>query len=348
MQIPVSQQSPGTIMLGAVAKPWRVASAVAIILGLASVPLWVQNGYLLRIGVLIEIYLLLALGQQLITGYLGLLSLGHAGFYALGAYTSALVSLHFQLPWSLALLSAALVAGLAGFLLALPCLRVGGDYLTLMTIGFGEIVRVTATNWIGLTNGPMGLTGIPGPGLLGWTAANNRDFYWLYGAIALGAYFLCHRLVNSHLGRAFLAQQADEMASMSVGVPVTQYKVLGFAFGAAFAGVAGSMLAHFLHFVGPTNFTLDESLLHMQMVILGGLGSLPGTILGVGILVAAPEAFRVVQDYRMLLNGVLMVLLMIWRPQGLMGRVANTRRSGWAWLKERWSNQRSMRVGGSA
>jgi branched-chain amino acid transport system permease protein len=292
---------------------------VGLIVLILLVPWLTPNDYVLRIVITILLYVVLALGQQLLTGFTGILSLGHAGFYGLGAYTSALLVLNFGVPWPLALLSAAVLACVFGVALGFPCLRVGGDYLTLMTIGFGEIARIVFLRWIPVTRGPMGLPNIPSPQIGPFVFDTNIHYYYLYLCLAAFTYFCIRRVVNSEIGRSLMAIRDDEIAAMTVGIDIARYKVMAFGISTFFAGMAGSMLAHFLRFIGPMNFTMDESLLMMQMVILGGLGSLPGTILGSAILVVTPEIFRVLTDYRQMLNGALMVVLMILRPQGLMG-----------------------------
>jgi branched-chain amino acid transport system permease protein len=251
-----------------------------------------------------------------------MLTLGQAAFYGIGAYTSALLVMRMGVPWPLAFLSAGLMAGIFGLLVGIPTLRVGSDYLTLMTIGFGEIFRIVALNWMALTRGPMGLPGVPPPEIGSFVFDTDFKMYYLYLLIAVSCYFFMHRLTRSHVGRALIAIREDETAAASMGVNVPYYKVLAFAFGSMWAGFSGSMLAHFIVFVGPMTFDIDESLLHMQMAILGGLGSLPGSVLGAAILVSIPQIFQPLYEYRMLINGALMVGLMAWRPQGIMGKMA--------------------------
>jgi branched-chain amino acid transport system permease protein len=298
---------------------WLYLVGAAILL---LIPRFVPNDYVFRIIISVIIDIPLALSQNLITGFGGMLTLGQAAFYGIGAYTSALVVMKLGLPWPVALLAAGLVACMFGILLGFPCLRVGSDYLTLMTIGFGEIFHIVALNWMALTRGPMGLPGVPPPQVGSFVFNTPERVYFLYLAIALLCYLFMHRLTQSHVGRALISIREDETAAASMGINVAYYKVLAFAFGSLWAGISGSMLAHFLKFVGPMTFTINESLLHMQMAILGGLGSLPGSVLGAAILVSLPQIFQPLYEYRMLLNGMLMVILMAWRPQGIMGKSA--------------------------
>jgi branched-chain amino acid transport system permease protein len=289
---------------------------------LLALPEIVPNDYIFRIAIAIIINIPLALSQNLITGFGGMLTLGQAAFYGIGAYTSAILMMNYGAPWPVAILSAGALACIFGILLGFPCLRVGSDYLTLMTIGFGEIFRIVALNWMDLTRGPMGLPGVPAPQIGPFVFNTNRSMYFLYLAITILCYIFMNRLTKSHVGRALISIREDETAAGAMGINISYYKVLAFAFGSMWAGISGSMLAHFLNFVGPMTFTLNESLLHMQMAILGGLGSLPGSVLGAAILVALPQLFQPLYEYRMLLNGVLMVILMAWRPQGIMGSSA--------------------------
>jgi branched-chain amino acid transport system permease protein len=298
---------------------WLYAIGAIVLL---AVPEIVPNDYVFRIIIAIIIDVPLALAQNLITGFGGMLTLGQAAFYGIGAYTSAIMIMKVGAPWPVAILSAAALACIFGILLGFPCLRVGSDYLTLMTIGFGEIFHIVALNWMAMTRGPMGLPGVPPPQIGPFVFSSNRSMYYLYLAIAVLCYIFMNRLTKSHVGRALISIREDETAAAAMGINVSYYKVLAFAFGSMWAGISGSLLAHFLKFVGPMTFTLNESLLHMQMAILGGLGSLPGSVLGAAILVALPQIFQPLYEYRMLLNGALMVILMAWRPQGIMGSSA--------------------------
>lgn len=303
-------------------RSWRLWLAVVGTIVLFAVPEVVPNDYVFRIIISIIIDIPLALSQNLITGFGGMLTLGQAAFYGIGAYTSALVVMRLGLPWPVALVAAAVVAGIFGILLGFPCLRVGSDYLTLMTIGFGEIFHIVALNWMAVTRGPMGLPAVPPPQIGPIVFDEPKLVYFLYLAISILCYIFMHRLTRSHVGRALIAIREDETAALAMGINIARYKVLAFACGSMWAGVSGCMLAHFLGFVGPMTFGLNESIFHMQMAILGGLGSLPGSVLGAAILVSLPQIFQPLYEYRMLLNGMLMVILMAWRPQGIMGKSA--------------------------
>ena len=297
---------------------------------LLTMPSIVKSAYVLHMIIMIIIYVPLALSQNLITGFTGMLTMGQAAFYGLGAYTSALLVMKLGLPWPMAFLAAGIVAALFGIVVGFPCLRVGSDYLTLMTIGFGAIFSAVATNWVAVTRGSMGIPGVPPPSIGPFVFNTLPSTYYLYLAIAIACYFFMYRLTQSHIGRALLAIREDEIAASTMGINLAYYKVLAFTFGAMWAGFAGSMLAHLLNFVGPQSFTLDESLLHVQIAILGGFASLPGSVIGAAIMVSLPQIFQDIYQYRMLLNGILLLLLMALRPQGLMGSSAMGKSSGFS------------------
>lgn len=308
-----------------------VAYGLGVVL-LLFIPWITPSAYILHTIITIIIYIPLALSQNLITGFAGMLTMGQAAFYGLGAYTSVLLMMKLGVPWPVAFLAAGLVAAVAGIVVGFPCLRVGSDYLTLMTIGFGAIFSAVATNWIQLTRGSMGIPGVP-PASIGPFVFNTLPRqYYLYLVIAAICYFFMYRLTRSHIGRALVAIREDEIAASTMGINVAYYKVLAFTFGALWAGFAGSMLAHLLAFVGPQSFTLDESLLHVQMAILGGFGSLTGSVIGAAVLVSLPQIFQDIYKYRMLINGILLLMLMAWRPQGIMGRSAISSKTGFGFF----------------
>jgi len=287
-----------------------------------ALPMLVHNDYILRIANMILIYMMLTFGLNLITGYTGQLSLGHASFYGIGAYTSALLTLRLGLPFPLALLSAGILACIFGILLSIPTFRVDGDYLCIVTIGFAEIIRLIFLNWMDLTRGPMGLPGVPPVKIFGFVFMSNTSYYYLFLALATFTLFLMVRIVHSQIGRAFMSIREDPIAASAMGVNINYYKVMAFAIGAFFAGIAGSCFAHYLMFVGPTSFNVDASLIVLQAVILGGMGSIPGVMIGTVIIVVLPELFRTLYMYRMLWSGLLLVVLMILRPQGIMGKAS--------------------------
>ncbi|HEV8306290.1 MAG TPA: branched-chain amino acid ABC transporter permease [Methylomirabilota bacterium] len=282
--------------------------------------------YLLDIGVLVGIYSILGLGLSIVIGQAGLLDLGYIAFYAIGAYWTALLSTHFGVPFWLLLPSAAALAAVFGVLLGYPTLRLRGDYLAIVTLGFGEIIRITLNNWRQLTNGPMGIMGIghprlalPGLGAFDF-GLNVQAYYFLILVLDVVAVFVVARLARSRVGLAWKAIREDELAAGAMGVNVRRAKLLAFALGAAFAGAAGSFFAGRVGFVSPESFTFVESVLVVCIVVIGGSASIAGVILGAVIFIGLPELLREVARFRMLAFGLGMVVLMLTRPQGLLGQ----------------------------
>jgi branched-chain amino acid transport system permease protein len=292
--------------------------------------------YLLQIVVLCGINVILAVSLNLINGFTGQFSIGHAGFMALGAYGSAMFSLGVGRGWVsalqaagapaplaaapallMALLLGGLLAALAGYLVGLPSLRLRGDYLAIVTLGFGEIIRVLILN-IDAVGGARGLPGIPG-----WA-----NVFWVGLGVA-AVIVLARNLANSTHGRALFAIRDDEVAAEALGVDTTSYKVLAFVLGAFFAGVAGGLFAHFLSYLNPNSFTFIKSIEVIAMVVLGGMGSISGSVLAAILLTIAPEVLRPMQKYRMVIYSLMLIVLMITRPGGLLG----TRELSLRWLR---------------
>jgi branched-chain amino acid transport system permease protein len=206
-------------------------------------------------------------------------------------------------------------------LLGLPTLRLRGDYFAIVTLGLGEITRIVLNNWDSLTNGPNGISGIGRPALGGYVFSTTLDYYYLILAIAVITIFAMHRLMASRVGRAWLAIREDETAAEAMGINTFRYKLLAFVLGSSWAGLTGVFFAAKMAFVSPESFTFFDSVLILCMVVLGGMGSIPGIILGAFLLITLPEVFRDFQDYRMLAFGAALVLMMVFKPQGLLGTV---------------------------
>jgi len=283
--------------------------------------------YLLHILVITGIYIILTLSLNLVVGYTGLAALGHAAFACVGAYTSALLALHFGLsPW-LGLLIGACVAALLGAVVGAPSLRLKGDYLALATFGLGVIVYSVAKNWVSLTRGPMGLPGIPGFSIFGIQLSAIWEYLIIVALFVLLTYFVIRRIVNSPFGRVLRGIREDETATLAMGKNVNKYKILVFVIGAFFAGIAGSLYAHYITFIDPSSFTVMESITILLMVVFGGMGSLAGSFVGASVLVIFPELLRflgmpssVAAPLRQMIYGLLLIILMLKRPQGLLGR----------------------------
>lgn len=274
--------------------------------------------YILRTSIIVLLYIVLALSLNLVLGLAGQLSIGHAAFYALGAYTTAILTVSLKMPFWVGLISGAVVAGCFGFLLGMPTLRLKGDYLAIVTIGFSEILRLVLINWTSLTRGPAGIPGIPSPSLFGYVIKTNTGYYYIILAMVLLTVFVSRRVVDSRLGRGLSAVKDDEIAAEATGVNPANLKILAFVMGAVIAGMAGGFFASFVHYVNPDNFTYMESVVILTMVVLGGVGSIPGVIVGAAVLAILPEALRDISTYRYAIYGILLVMMMIVRPQGMI------------------------------
>lgn len=263
--------------------------------------------YFLDVIIGIGINIILAVSLNLINGYTGQFSLGHAGFMAVGAYTAAMITLNIHSPWMFipALFIGGLFAALTGLIVGIPSLRLKGDYLAIVTLGFGEIIRVVLQN-LEFVGAALGLKGIP----------SYTTFFWTFGLAALCTYIVVC-LVNSTYGRGFLAVRDDEIAAESMGINTTKYKVTAFVIGAFWAGIAGGLYAHFKQFLTPEGFNFMRSFDIVVMVILGGMGRTAGVIAAAIILTILPEMLRGVAEYRMIIYSFLLIILMLTRPQGI-------------------------------
>ncbi len=278
-----------------------------------------MTAYVLHLAILAGIYIILTLSLNLIIGYAGQVSLGHAAFYGIGAYTSALVSVYWHFPFPLALLSALLASAACGLALGLPTLRLKEDYLAIVTLGFGVIIDLVALN-LEITGGPDGIVGIPAPRLWGLSFRPQPLYLLLVSLAVILSLALVYRLVTSYHGRALRAIRDHEITAQVMGINTPAYKIAIFTLAAALAGLAGCLYAHYITFINPESFGLHTSILAVCMVVLGGMGSIPGSILGAVTLSVLPELFRHFKDYQDLAYGALLVGLLIWRPEGLMGR----------------------------
>ncbi len=296
--------------------------AIFFPLVLLALPHIVTNMYYMGIVNYMILYTILCMGLNLILGYTGLLSLGHAAFYGLGGYTTAILITRYGFGFLPCLILSGIVALLFGMLLGLPTRKVRGDYFCLLTIAFGEIFRLVAQAWIELTNGAMGIVGIPIPNIFGWSIRTEIDFYYLGVILLVFTYVTISLLVHSRFGRAFIAIREDELAASVMGINTAIYKIIVFGIGCFYAGLAGSYLAVYQTTITPSNFRLEESCLMIIMVIVGGMGSLLAPIAGVIVMTLATEYFRGISEYRMLIIGVIMVTVLLFRPQGIFGTSA--------------------------
>ena len=270
------------------------------------------------------IYVLLGLGLNIVVGLAGLLDLGYVAFFAIGAYTMALLTApapqHLMWSFWIALPIGIVLAGVTGLLLGAPVLRLRGDYLAIVTLGFGEIIRILSTSDVltSFSGGPKGVPAVGGPTLFGKPFNSSIDFVYLIFLAAILIIFVTNRLQNSRVGRAWEAMREDETVSRAMGINTLTQKLLAFAIGAAFAGLGGALFASRNQFTGPEDFTFMVSVNVVAVVIVGGMGSIPGVIAGALVLKGLPEVLRELQDYRVLVFGALLVVMMLWRPAGII------------------------------
>lgn len=300
-----------------------VVGAVAIVGGalLIGYPWLLGTPLMLQIAISVLLYVPLVVGQNIITGNSGQLSMGHAAFYAMGAYSTGILVTRLDGFPALAAVALAIVgAGLLGLLIGFPALRVSGDYLFILTIGLNLIVVSIATQWEAVTGGARGLTRIPLFSVGGYEFRTPEDFYYVVLIGAVLCVGVATAVLSSRFGRLLVAARDDRVAAEACGVSITGMRLSAFVIGSAMAGLSGALFAYNLGFIGPQSFTLQQSLLIFEMVIIGGLASIRGSILGAIILVALPEALRFLQDYRLGLGGVIILILMVWRPNGLLGK----------------------------
>lgn len=322
----------------------RLRWIIPIMIVIAVIFPFFSNSYLLGVVILGLIYVLLGLGLNIVVGLAGLLDLGYVAFYAIGAYGLALGYQYLGLGFWTVLPLAAIMAGLAGCILGFPVLRLHGDYLAIVTLGFGEIIRLVLNNWLSLTGGPNGMAaplptffglefgkrakegGVPFHEYFGIAYNPDVKYYFIYAVlflVVLAVLYVKHRLTRMPVGRAWEALREDEIACRSMGLNHVLVKLSAFTIGASTAGLAGVFFATYQGFVNPTSFTFFESALILAIVVLGGMGSTIGVVIAAFVLTVAPELLRGFAEYRVLLFGVLMVLMMIWRPRGLI-RISRT------------------------
>lgn len=296
--------------------PAKRAGAIGVILVAMAVAPFLFGTYGTVILTNALLYVLLALGLNIVVGYAGLLDLGFAAFFAVGAYTVGITTLHFGLNFWLALPLAVLIAMLAGIIIGAPTLRLRSDYLAIVTLGFGEIVRITARN-LRETGGASGLIGIDSPWLFGWHIRTPLDFYYVFCVLAILGVIASARLANSRLGRAWLYVRHDEDAAEAMGINRVKVKLAAYVVGAIYGSIGGAFFAANLGAISPESFSFRQSVLILMAVILGGMGKIPGVILGAFIVILAPELLRDAGDMRLLIFAVGLLLIMLFRPNGI-------------------------------
>ena len=305
------------------------APYIGILAVLMLVPTVAPNDYYIQVAVFMGIYAILTLSLNLLNGYVGLLSIGHAAFYGIGAYASAKLMMAMGVPFLLCMLGAGLIAGAFGYLIAKVTLRLSGIYMTLVTLGFNIILFLVLQNWMSFTNGPLGIMDIPEPDIFGYHISSRTGYYYLILVLVLLTLVSMHRLIGCRFGRALIAIREDELAAEAMGVNTTRYKIQAFVLAAFYAGVAGSFYAHFIGFISPDSFYIYESFILLAMLAFGGQGNLIGPVVGAAALILLPEVFRGLMEYRMIVYGSVLVVMMLVRRQGLLGGKEYSLRLRW-------------------
>jgi branched-chain amino acid transport system permease protein len=300
----------------------KLKTAGVIVL-LILLPFLVTNQYNLHMIVMAGIYAIMAIGLDLIIGYTGALSLAHAAFFGIGAYTSALLTLNTGVNFWVGLLAAIGATAFASLLVGLVCLRTRGIAFIIMTISFANITYLIALNWVSLTNGQMGLSLIPPPILGAFKFDAKFSYYYLVLALMLLVYYLARCLVNSRVGRAWIGIRENELLAESVGVDPFKYSLFAFVAGSSLAGLSGSLYAHYTTFISPENLMFSVTLILLVMTVLGGKGTLLGPVIGAAIFTVVPEYLRIAEDLRLPIFGLLLVVLALFMPKGLLPAFLN-------------------------
>lgn len=295
--------------------PFFIAFAVLVL----AFPIIIPSNFVRGIAVRTVLYMLFASSLNLINGYCGHFSIGHAGFMCIGCYTAGLLATKAGLGFWLIVPISGIVTSLFGLLVFLPTNRLSGMYLSIVTLGFAEIVRIIVLNWTSLTNGPLGVKGIPSIKLFGLKLTSTTEYYYVILFLLVLSLFCMYRILHSRVGRAWMSIRENPDAACSLGVELAKYKAINFVVGAFFCGVAGCFMAFYYRYIDTTMFTIDESFNVLSMVIVGGMGTLVGPILGAFVINLITETFRFASEYRMLLYGILIILTMWIRPQGIAG-----------------------------
>jgi len=273
------------------------------------------------------IYVMLGLGLNIVIGLAGLLDLGYVAFFAVGAYSYALLNAHFGISFWIALPLGGVLSAVFGFILGYPVLRLRGDYLAIVTLGFGEIIRLVLENWSEFSNGPAGIANIPKPSFFGMDfslQANTIFLFYIIVGLVIFTIFFINRLENSRIGRAWIALKDDEIACQSMGIDKAKTKLRAFALGATWAGMGGVVFAAKTTFINPASFTIWESVIILCTVVLGGMGSIAGVIMGAMLLILLPEYLRAFAEFRMICFGGVLVLMMVFKPGGMIENVRKT------------------------
>lgn len=278
-----------------------------------------DNNYFIYVGVTILLYMILASALNIILGYTFQYLIGFAGFFAIGAYTTAILSTRSDINFLLILLISGFLCAIFSILIGIPTYRLGGIFFAFASLGFGEIIRLTIINWDSLTRGTFGIPGIPSPEIFNMSISTNTQFYYLGLIILLLHLFMSYRIINSRVGRAWISLRENEDAAKSLGVDTFKYKLLNLMYGTFWAGIGGGFYAYFSRYVSPDTFILDEGFRIFAMVLVGGMGTLTGPLVGSGLLTLLPQIFREFSRYQLVIYGIAILLVMHYRPQGILG-----------------------------
>lgn len=320
----------------------KTVSAIKIVLLAATLlilPRFLPNQYIVQIVNMILIYIILGTGLNILTGYTGQLALGQAAFFGIGAYTAAILNKNFDLQFLPLILISAFVTAIFGVILSVPALKVKGSYLALITIGFGEIVRILMVNWVQLTRGPAGIVGIDAPVIFGFTFDNLSKYYYLILFFVVLGLLYQKILIQSRTGRAFIAIREDDTVAELTGINITVFKVKAFVISAVYCSVAGVLYAMMIRYVSPDSFTGNDSSIILWTVIIGGLGTLAGPVIGAIVMTILPEVLRGIGNMRMVIYGVVLLIVIIKYPSGLTPYLLKLKDFLWSALTGKQAHQ---------
>lgn len=304
-------------------------------------PMVVRDAFAIRLLTTTFIYAIVCFGNMLICGYTGMMCLGFAAFYGIGAYVTALLAKNYGVPFFGCLLMSGVVAAAIGFVICIPCLRLTVDFVGLITTAFLNIFLAIVRNWNSVTNGANGISAIPRPVIFGKKFSSGQDFYYLTLLVMAVSFVILSNIIASKIGRNLQGIRDNELGAVSVGVNAKRLKLFAFTTGTFFAGMAGCLYAYYITAINPNNFVFNISTTIMQMCILGGLGSLPGAVIGAAFFTIVPEMYRSLALYRIGIGGLIMVLCMLFRPQGLLGSRAFAGDKG---IADRLRQKRALRA----
>lgn len=313
---------------------FKKASWIGVGFFLVLLPYLWTNVYTLHVYTLIGIYIIISIGLNIIFGHTGQISLGHAAFYAIGAYTSALLTARLGFPFPVAFICAGLVSLVFGVGVGSATLKLEGPYLAMATIGFGEIVRMLLIHWEKLSGGPAGVPKIPDPSFFGFVLHSAQSKYYLVLVVAFLGFIFYRNLMTSHYGKQFAAVKEGPLAAQAMGVDTTRTKVVAFGLSTLYAGFAGSLYAHLNNYIAPDAFPISESITLLLIVVLGGMGNIFGPILGSIVLIEVKESLRMLKDYNMLIYGFSLMALMVFAPKGFAGINLSV---SWEWITRKTS-----------